>query len=68
MELKNNPHKPATNGLKPFNLFDAESSETYNVEFRINYQTDFGQDLYIIGNIPELGKFLFIFEDLTNSV
>lgn len=29
---------------------------TYKVQFQINYETDFGQDVYIIGGVPELGN------------
>mmetsp|Transcript_12506 Transcript_12506/g.13711 ORF Transcript_12506/g.13711 Transcript_12506/m.13711 type:complete len:370 (-) Transcript_12506:187-1296(-) len=28
----------------------------YKVEFKVPYQTDFGQNVYVIGNIPELGN------------
>ena len=42
---------------KNFNIFEPyHQSDSYTVEFRINYQTDYGQDVYMVGNISELGK------------
>ena len=39
------------------NIFNEKANHQVNkVEFSINYKTDYGQVLCIVGNIPEVGK------------
>eukprot|EP00347_Sterkiella_histriomuscorum_P011252 403373163 len=46
----------STNGHENLSVVSAPHTKCYQVQFQINYQTDYGQDVYIIGSIPELGK------------
>ena len=64
--MKNNPSFISFNSISKFNE-DYNSSITINtlnpinpniasLSFRVKYETKFGQLLYIIGNIEELGQ------------
>jgi len=33
-----------------------EAAQEYDVKLRLQYETVFGQSLYVMGNIPELGQ------------
>ncbi|KAF6262640.1 hypothetical protein COO60DRAFT_1495133 [Scenedesmus sp. NREL 46B-D3] len=52
-----NGHSSAAAGLKRFKLKNGRSlySSTRSVKFHVRYKTDFGQEVYLVGNCSALG-------------